>query len=79
MTNEVGVECVFREDGAVRVRRVRLAGKWLPVQQGRQWSDENGRHTLIMFSDGRVRELLLQQQTLLWQLAPAHGSDKTPV
>jgi len=52
----VEVDCTFDEDGRVRVRRIRLG-----------WADADGRHVLIMLSDG-VHELLLRADTLTWEL-----------
>jgi hypothetical protein len=64
----VGVECRFAVDGSVRVRRVHLASGWRPVESGRQWLDDEGRHILIRLPDGVVRELVLQAGTLQWRL-----------
>jgi hypothetical protein len=64
----IGVECLFAEDGSVRVRKVQLNGRWQSVGQGRQWQDENGRHVLIMLPDDTVREIVLQAGTLCWGL-----------
>ena len=44
----ISVECKFMSNGAVQVRRVLLENTWLPVGQGRQWTDEVGRHVLVM-------------------------------
>ena len=63
----VEVDCTFDEDGRVRVRRIRLGRPWQTVEQGRQWADADGRHVLIMLSDG-VHELLLRADTLTWEL-----------
>jgi hypothetical protein len=35
---------------------------------GRQWVDEEGQHILIMFNDGRVLELLYEQDKNHWYL-----------
>lgn len=67
---EVGVECIFAEDGTVRARRIRLHGRWQAVEQGRQWRDENGRHLLVMLPTGQVYELLLRPHTLTWEVQP---------
>jgi hypothetical protein len=64
----VAVDCTFREDGTVRLRRVHLDGRWQAVEQGRQWGDENGRHVLIMLADGQVHEVMLSPVTLTWTL-----------
>jgi len=68
----VGVDCQFRADGRVVVQRIRLEGKWLPVEQGRQWVDDEGRHVLIMLLGQSVQELLLRKETMTWGLRP-HG------
>ena len=71
MSKSIGVECTFGADGRIKVQRIQLEGKWLPVGQGRQWSDENGRHLLIMLPNNQTRELLLQAKTLTWVLLPS--------
>ena len=58
-------------NGAVQVRRVLLEDTWLSVGQGRQWTDEAGRHVLVMLPNQQVRELLLRVQTLDWVVLPA--------
>ena len=70
---KVGVDCSFGQDGSVQIKKVLLNGRWLPVGQGRQWADENGRHVLIMLPGDEVRELVLQPGTLRWLLV-----DKNP-
>ena len=67
----ISVECKFMSNGAVQVRRVLLEDTWLPVGQGRQWTDEAGRHVLVMLPNQQVRELLLRVQTLDWVVLPA--------
>ncbi len=69
----VEVDCTFDEDGRVRVRRIRLGKPWRVVEQGRQWADADGRHVLIMLSDG-VHELLLRADTLTWELRELPGT-----
>lgn len=69
----VEVDCTFDEDGRVRVRRIRLGRPWRPVEQGRQWVDDEGRHVLIMLSGG-VSELVLRADTLAWELRELPGS-----
>lgn len=66
---DVAVECAFSEEGQIRVRRIRLGDRWLPVDQGRQWQDDDGRHVLVMLPGG-VRELLLHSRRLRWTLRP---------
>ena len=68
----VEVDCTFDETGRVRVRRVRLGRPWQPVEQGRQWSDADGRHVLVMLDKG-VRELVLRADTLAWELRELPG------
>ncbi|MCA9933445.1 MAG: hypothetical protein H6662_14575 [Ardenticatenaceae bacterium] len=70
----VGVDCTFAEDGAVRVRRMLLHGRWQSVEQGRQWLDGNGRHVLIMLPNNQVRELVLRSDTLLWEIDGGGGT-----
>ena len=63
----VSVECKFAADGRIRVKRVERNGRWLTVEQGRQWQDDNGRHVLIMLN-GQARRLTLSPE-LRWSLA----------
>jgi hypothetical protein len=77
MLTIVGVDCVFNQDGTVTVRRIKVEGDWLPVEQGRQWVNGEGRHVLIKFSEGPVREICLRSDTLTWELRPAQGQRKT--
>lgn len=74
----IGVECRFAEDGRVQVKKVQLNGRWLPVGQGRQWLDENGRHVLIMLPGEDVRELVLQSQTFSWGLVESVRISRKP-
>jgi hypothetical protein len=60
----------------VRIRRVRLDDQWLPVEQGRQWFDENGRHILITVPGGDVQEILLSTRSLQWELVPRWGGSQ---
>ena len=73
MNPAVGVDCVFEQDGRVRVRRVKLNDEWLAVEQGRQWRDENGRHFLIIVPGLDVQEILLAPDMLQWRLLPRQG------
>ncbi len=66
----LGVDCTFKADGTIQVKRVQVDGKWLPVGQGRQWLDEHGRHLLISLPNNQIHELLLRQDTLRWELRP---------
>lgn len=75
----VAVDCQFRKDGTIRVRRIKDGDLWRPVTQGRQWLDDRGRHVLIMIGDTNVRTLTLGAQSLIWQIAPDHSSRTTAV
>ena len=68
MKQPIGVECTIGKDGTVKVRRIEVGDRWLAVEQGRQWVDENGRHVLIMVPGGDAQEILLSANTLQWQL-----------
>ncbi len=70
----IGVDCRFMIDGGVRVRRVHLAGNWMPAETGRQWRDDDGLHVLIMLSGSDVRELLLRGEQLRWVMLPRRGA-----
>jgi hypothetical protein len=52
----------------VRVRRVEMEGAWLSVEQGRQWVDEYGRHVLIMLPNNQVREIILRDDSMTWEM-----------
>lgn len=69
----VEVDCRFEADGRVRVRRVRLDGRWWPVEQGRQGEDAGGRFVLVMLAGGPVRRLRLDRRTLRWTLETLPG------
>lgn len=69
----IGVDCVFAEDGTVRVRRIAVGGDWQGVEQGRQWLDEAGRHVLIMLDGREVREIVLRSHQLVWAMKAPHG------
>lgn len=68
MSQPLGVDCTFKVAGHIVVRRIKVDGRWHPVEQGRQWQDIHGRHLLIMFH-GRVHTLTLSAATLTWALA----------
>ena len=74
MSKSIGGECKFEANGRIRVERIQLDSQWLPVGQGRQWLDENGRHLLIMLPNNQTRELLLQAGTLTWVLLPGRAA-----
>lgn len=67
----IAVDCRFETDDSIRVKQIELNGRWQPVEQGRQWLDEDGRHILIMLPGDGVRELMLSRTTLHWELYPA--------
>lgn len=69
----VEVDCRFDIDGRVHVRRVRLDGRWLPAEQGRQGEDADGRFALVMLAGGPVRRLRLHRETLRWTLEALPG------
>ena len=75
----IGVDCQFEANGTIRVRRIFLDGRWLPVSQGRQWSDQLGRHVLVMLPEGPAQEIRLRPDTMTWELRPAGGGYKTRV
>ena len=69
------VEARFDDDGAVHPRRVTWDQSWLDVSDvGRQWTDEAGRHVLVMVADRQTYELLLNRESLAWRVvrAPDH-------
>ncbi|MBP7999646.1 MAG: hypothetical protein KA314_00140 [Chloroflexi bacterium] len=66
----VGVECQFRTDGQLTIQRVQWQGKWQSVEQGRQWSDHEGRHVLVILPGQSAQELVLGKETLNWVLRP---------
>lgn len=72
----IGVDCIFNLDGTVTIRRISEKGEWIPVEQGRQWVDGEGRHVLIMFGGLPAREIWLRSDTLSWELRPAQGQRK---
>ncbi len=76
MNETISVDCIIDQDGRVRVRRVQLDDQWLPVEQGRQWIDENGRHVLITVLGGDVQEILLSPRSLQWELVPRWGGSQ---
>lgn len=75
----IAVDCLFTEDGSVRVRRIKRHDTWIPVTQGRQWQNDAGRHVLIMLYGREVREIFLNAHSLVWELKPAQASDTTVV
>lgn len=67
---DIGVFCQFMQNGRIQVQRVQIDDTWIPVGQGRQWRDDNGRHVLIMLPGQIVREIVLRSDTLRWELLP---------
>lgn len=65
---QIGVDCQFEADGTLRVRRINFDGRWLVVEQGRQWKDHLGRHVLIMLPESGVRQIRLRPDTMTWEL-----------
>ncbi|MCP4423908.1 MAG: hypothetical protein GY803_05395 [Chloroflexi bacterium] len=70
----IGVDCRFKRNGSVRVRRIKIEENWVSVGQGRQWVDEYGRHILIMLSHNQVREIVLRADTLRWEMTAVSSS-----
>ena len=66
----IGVECRFLSEGNVEVQRIQIDGRWLTVEQGRQWVDRGGRHVLIMARGMAEQELNLRSDTMTWQMRP---------
>lgn len=57
----------FELDGAVRPRRFIWDQGWLDVSDvGRQWTDNEGRHVLVMVGGQQTFELLLRRASLTW-------------
>jgi hypothetical protein len=72
----IGVDCTFTVDGEVRVRRIEVEGRWEPVEQGRQWLADDGRHVLIMLRQQQVAEILLDGASLTWHLVQTRGPSR---
>jgi hypothetical protein len=71
----VEVEVRLEIDGRPWVRQFCWRGEDNPVTAtGRSWVDDDGRHVLVMGQAGRVFELLLRREELVWTLerAAAH-------
>lgn len=75
----LGVECTFQTDGTVIIRRLQFDGRWLAVEQGRQWVDREGRHVLVMLPGNSPQQLTLRSDTLTWEMRPAGGRGKVLV
>lgn len=68
MATTIGVDCTFSADGAVTVRRIQVGEQWRPVEQGRQWLDQHGRHVLVMLPGNQARQITLRPDTMAWEL-----------
>jgi hypothetical protein len=77
MSQPIAVNCTFEPDGRIQLHRIKLADHWLNVQQGRQWTDEQGHHILVIIAGQEVQEILLSPTTLHWQIMP--GRSKPPI
>ena len=69
------VEVLFDESGRPRVRSFSWGGKRLPVTAvGRSWTDDAGRHLMVMAPGDRAFELLLRRSDLTWRVVsmPPH-------
>lgn len=75
MSMVIGVDCWFKPDGSVRVRRVAVEEDWIAVGQGRQWVDGNGRHVLIMLPHNQIRQITLRAATMTWEMVTVSGSE----
>lgn len=69
----ISIDGIFWADGTLRVRRIRLDKEWVSVGQGRQWTDDDGHHVLIMLHGEEVREMVLAPGVLVWQLKDTEG------
>ena len=69
----ISVDCRFKADGSVRVRRIKIEGSWVSVGQGRQWVDGNGRHVLIMLPHNQIRQITLRADTMTWEMVTVSG------
>ena len=66
------VEARFDEDGTVYPRRFTINESWLNVSDvGRQWTDDAGRHVLVMVAGRQTYELVLRRQSLTWWVVRA--------
>ena len=73
MQKALHVDCSFDKEGTVHIRRIAIEDSWFVVEPGRQWLDEFGRHVLIIIPGGRVLEIVLSPETLIWTII----SDRT--
>lgn len=64
----IGVECTFVPDGRCYIKRIQIDEQWQPVEQGRQWLDQQGRHVLVRILERPVQEIVLRPDTLTWEL-----------
>ncbi len=71
------VETRFETDGTVRPRRFTQGKTWLDVSDvGRQWTDADGHHVLVMVAGRQTFELLLERESLSWRIVRAPGDVK---
>jgi len=59
---QVGVECLFTEDGDFMIKALQIDNQWKQVQQGRQWVDNEGRHVLVILPDEQTVEIRLRAE-----------------
>lgn len=71
----ISIDGIFWADGTLRIRRIRLDKEWVSVGQGRQWTDDDGHHVLIMLHGEEVREMILEPGALVWQLKQPGGPE----
>lgn len=64
----ISVDCIIAPDGRVNVRRIEIDGQWQTVGQGRQWTDEEGRHVLVMLHGQQVQEIVFRPGQMNWIL-----------
>jgi hypothetical protein len=72
----VGVDCIFNEEGKITVRRIAKDKQWIDISQGRQWVDGEGLHVLIMLTDDKAHELILEKSSMNWILKSLGGIDR---
>lgn len=64
----ISVDCIIAIDGRVSVRRIEIDGQWQAVEQGRQWTDDEGRHVLVMLPGQQVQEIVFRPERMNWIL-----------
>lgn len=70
------VKAIFDPEGRIRPQTFVWAGqKWPVTDVGRQWTDEEGRHhVLVMISGPRTFELRFDPATLRWEAKRISGT-----